>query len=190
MDVVTGTDTSKLPTGADPLLAGVRRMTVLADSTTDAEAIFGTLARELLAIPGAEEIHIHHLCQAGDEQELVVIYLFDGEERLSYLAPRGERPPGVSWVASTGRSFVAADARELAASVPRLALVSSAPTKRNSKPGEMKISVAPECGSILPPVAWSAQCSSVRTTVVPTATIRRPSLTTRLTASAAEAESV
>ena len=128
MDVVTGTDTSKLPTGADPLLAGVRRMTVLADSTTDAEAIFGTLARELLAIPGAEEIHIHHLCQAGDEQELVVIYLFDGEERLSYLAPRGERPPGVSWVASTGRSFVAADARELAASVPRLALVSSAPT--------------------------------------------------------------
>ena len=128
MDVVTGTDTSTLPAGADPLLAGVRRMTVLADSTTDAEAIFGTLARELLAIPGAEEIHIHHLSQADDEQELVVIYLFDGEERLSYLSPRGERPPGVSWVASTGRGFVAADARELAASVPRLALVSGAPT--------------------------------------------------------------
>ena len=39
---------------------------------------------------------------------------------MSYLTPRSERPPGVSWVASTGRSFLAADARELAASVPRV----------------------------------------------------------------------
>ena len=128
MDVVTGTDTSKLSAGADSLLAGVRRLTGLADSTDDAEAIFGALARELLSMPGAEEIHIHHLRRSGEEQELVVVYLFEGEGRLSYLAPRDERPPGVSWVASTGRSFLAADARELAASVPRLALVSGAPT--------------------------------------------------------------
>jgi diguanylate cyclase (GGDEF)-like protein len=129
MDVVTGTDTPKLPAGAaDPLLAGVRRLTLLADNTDDAEAIFRTIARELLLMPGAEEVHIHHLCAPGEEEELVVVYLFDGDGRLSYLAPRSERPPGVSWVASTGRSFLAADSRELAASVPRLALVSSAPT--------------------------------------------------------------
>ena len=40
---------------------------------------------------------------------------------MSYLLPRAERSPGVSWVASTGRSFLAADGEELASSVPRLA---------------------------------------------------------------------
>src|SRR5438105_103403 len=35
--------------------------------------------------------------------------------------PRAERPPGVSWVARTGRSFLAAASDELQASVPRLA---------------------------------------------------------------------
>ena len=49
------------------------------------------------------------------------MYVFDGEGRVSYLQPRAERPPGVSWVASTGRSFLAAAGEELAATVPRLA---------------------------------------------------------------------
>jgi diguanylate cyclase (GGDEF)-like protein len=48
------------------------------------------------------------------------VYLFEADERLSYLLPSSERPPGVSWVAQTGQSFLAADDRELAASVPRL----------------------------------------------------------------------
>ncbi len=134
MDVVRGTDASKLSiggdlkhaVGGDPLLAGVRRLTLLADSAEDPEAIFRTLARELLMMPGAEEVHVHHLCEAG-ERELTDIYLFEGEGRLSYLTPRAERPPGVSWVKSTGRSFLAADAQELATSVPRLVLVSSRP---------------------------------------------------------------
>jgi diguanylate cyclase (GGDEF)-like protein len=129
MDVLAGTDTSKLTAGGDALLAGVRRLAGLADSADDSEAIFRTLARELLAMPGAEEVHIHHLREpGGGERELTDVYLFEGEGRLSYLTPRGERPPGVSWVASTGRSFLAADARELAVSVPRLALVMTPPS--------------------------------------------------------------
>ncbi len=126
MDVATGTDTSKLSVG-DPLLAGVRRLTLLADSAEDSEAIFRTLARELMHTPGADEIHVHHLSEDGGEREQTVIYLFEGEGRLSYLAPREERPPGVSWVASSGRNFLAADGNELATSVPRLALVGSSP---------------------------------------------------------------
>jgi diguanylate cyclase (GGDEF)-like protein len=47
--------------------------------------------------------------------------MFDGDGRLSYLLPRAERPPGVIWVASTERSLLIADTRELAESVPRLA---------------------------------------------------------------------
>jgi diguanylate cyclase (GGDEF)-like protein len=127
MDVATGTDTSKLPVGGDPLLAGVRRLTLLADSAEDSEAIFRTLARELMHTPGADEVHVHHLSEDDGEREQTVIYLFEGEGRLSYLTPREERPPGVSWVASTGRSFLAADGSELATSVPRLALVGSSP---------------------------------------------------------------
>ncbi len=46
--------------------------------------------------------------------------MFEADGRLSYLLPCGERPPGVSWVASTGQSLLATDERELAASVPRL----------------------------------------------------------------------
>jgi len=129
MDVATGTDTSKLSVGGDSLLAGVRRLTLLADSAEDSEAIFRTLARELMHTPGADEIHVHHLSEDGDKREQTVIYLFEGEGRLSYLAPREERAPGVSWVASTGRSFLAADGNELATSVPRLALVGSSSSK-------------------------------------------------------------
>ncbi|HEY4894546.1 MAG TPA: sensor domain-containing diguanylate cyclase [Solirubrobacteraceae bacterium] len=119
MDVVSGTDTSTSG-GVDRLLAGIRRLSVLADEASDAEAIYRSLARELLAVPGAEEVHVHHLAAAGEEDELVAVYLFAGEARLSYLVPRAERPPGVSWVAGTGQSFLAAASDEFAASVPRL----------------------------------------------------------------------
>ena len=94
---------------------------VLADSSAEAEAIFRVLARELLSVTGAEEVHVHHLAARPGEEEQVAVYMFDGYGRLSYLIPRSERPPGVGWVASTGRSFLAGDARELEASVPRLA---------------------------------------------------------------------
>jgi diguanylate cyclase (GGDEF)-like protein len=119
MDVVTGTDTSSV-VGVDRLLAGIRRLTALADSASDSEAIFRALAGELLSAPGAEEVHVHHLAGSGEE-ELVTVYTAEGNGRLSYLVPRAERPPGVSWVASTRRSFLASDTAEVAASVPRLA---------------------------------------------------------------------
>ncbi len=121
MDVVTGTDTSTSSAGLDGLLAGIRHLTALADGTGNTDAIFRVLARELLPVPGAEEVHIHHLLQDDGEEELVAVYLHGGIGRLSYLLPRAERPPGVSWVASTRSSLLAADPEGLAASVPRLA---------------------------------------------------------------------
>ncbi len=124
MDVVTGTDASTssagVSTGVDRLLVGVRHLTALADGASSAEAIFRALANELLSVPGADEVHVHHLAMDGEAEEQVVVYMLGGIGRLSYLLPRAERPPGVSWVASTRRSFLASDARELAASVPRL----------------------------------------------------------------------
>jgi diguanylate cyclase (GGDEF)-like protein len=107
-------------TGTDALLSGIRRLTAIADGTTDADQIFRALARELLTVPGAEEVHVHHLALTTQASDLVDVYLFDGDERLSYLSPRAERPPGVSWVARTHRSFMAASTEEFAASVPRL----------------------------------------------------------------------
>jgi diguanylate cyclase (GGDEF)-like protein len=117
MDVVAGTDTSSAG-GLDRLLAGIRRLTALADGA-DAETIFRALAGELLEAPGADEVHVHHLAGSGDE-ELVTVYVSEGNGRVSYLTPRAERAPGVSWVASTGRSFLASESGEFAASVPRL----------------------------------------------------------------------
>jgi diguanylate cyclase (GGDEF)-like protein len=118
MGVVKGTDTSASP-AADSVLAGVRRLTLLADGARDADAVLRALARELLLSPGAEEVHVHHLSE--DAQEFVSVYMFEGDGRLSYLLPRAERAPGVSWVASTGRSVLITDVDELAESVPRLA---------------------------------------------------------------------
>jgi diguanylate cyclase (GGDEF)-like protein len=120
MGVLTGTDTSDSHGEVESVLAGVRRLTVLADAAPDSETILRALARELLAVPGAEEVHVYHLAEPDADEELVDVYMFEGNARLSYLLPRSERPPGVSWVASTSRSFLAADDRELAASVPRL----------------------------------------------------------------------
>ncbi len=120
MDVLAGTDTLAPSAGVERLLGGLRRLTALADAATDAEAIFRSLAGELLAVPGGEEVHVHHLATAAREDDLVAVYVFGGEGRLSYLQPRAERPPGVNWVAGTGRSFLAIAGEELEATVPRL----------------------------------------------------------------------
>ncbi len=120
MDVVSGKDASTSSGGVQRLLSGMRRLTALADAATEPDEIFRALAGELLAVPGAEEVHVHHLAAQGRPDDLVEVYLFDAEGRVSYLSPRAERPPGVSWVARTRRSFLAADAEEFAASVPRL----------------------------------------------------------------------
>jgi diguanylate cyclase (GGDEF)-like protein len=121
MGVVTGTDTSSASARTvNSVLAGVRRLTLMADGARDGDAVLRALARELLTSLGAEEVHVHHLSE-DDAEELVAVYMSDGDGRLSYLLPRAERPPGVSWVASTGRSVLIADAHELAESVLRLA---------------------------------------------------------------------
>jgi diguanylate cyclase (GGDEF)-like protein len=125
MGMVKGTDTATLAPTTDSLLAGVRRLTVLADEARDVDSVFRALARELLASPGAEEVHVHQLAQR-DEQELVVVYLFEGDGRLSYPTPRAERPPGVDWVVHTGRNVLIATANKLAESMPRLAATGTA----------------------------------------------------------------
>ncbi len=104
-----------------PVVAGVRRLTLLADTAEDSDTVFAALARELIATMGAEEVHIHRLAPP-EEEELVVVHMLGGDGRLSYLQSHSERPPGVSWVASTGRSFLAVGPRELTASVPRLSI--------------------------------------------------------------------
>jgi diguanylate cyclase (GGDEF)-like protein len=102
------------------LLGGIRRLTAMADGAVESDSIFRALARELLASPGADEVHIHHLTSGGEGEDLVEVFLCEGEGRLSYLSPRADRPPGVGWVARTQRSFLAADTEEFAVSVPRL----------------------------------------------------------------------
>jgi diguanylate cyclase (GGDEF)-like protein len=126
----------------DRLLGGLRRLMRLADVAGEPEAVFRALAGELFSLLGADEVHVYHLSPAGaengfltprapgppvraDDQDLVVVYLFGGEGRLSYRTPRAERPSGVAWVAGTGQSVLATGARELAASVPRLAATGS-----------------------------------------------------------------
>jgi diguanylate cyclase (GGDEF)-like protein len=118
MDVVLGTDTSGSGS-VDDLLAGIRRLTALADSAGDSETIFRSLARELLSVPGAEEIHVQHL-SSRSEEDLVDVFLLAGNGRLSYLVPSNERPSGVKWVLGTGQSLLVADAEQMAVQVPRL----------------------------------------------------------------------
>ncbi len=130
-----GTDTAEQTPGTDEILAGLRRLTLLADSASDPDSIFRALARELFLAIGAEEVHVHRLSEAtarstaltsgvapAAEEDLVVVYMFGGEARMSYVLARAERAPGVSWVASTGKRVLASGARELTASVPRLAV--------------------------------------------------------------------
>jgi diguanylate cyclase (GGDEF)-like protein len=120
MDVVAGTDTSSAA-GIDSLLAGIRRLNALADTVNDSEGIFRALAGELLSVPGADEVHVHHLSDLGEE-DLVAVYVYGGSGRLSYLLPRAERPPGVDWVAANKQSFMSSEDDELTSSVPHLAL--------------------------------------------------------------------
>jgi diguanylate cyclase (GGDEF)-like protein len=118
MDFATGKDASA---DVDRLLGGIRRLTALADGAMEGEAVFRALAGELVELPGAEEVQLHVLARPGQLDDLVVVYMPGENGRLSYLQPRDERPPGVRWVARTGRSFLAAAAEELEATVPELA---------------------------------------------------------------------
>jgi diguanylate cyclase (GGDEF)-like protein len=111
-------DTYERPAEMGSLLAGVRRLSHLADSTGEPREIFRALAGELFAELGVEEVHVHHL---AEDEDAVVVYMFGGDGRISYLAPLGERPHGVAWVAESGNHVIACGARELAAAVPRLA---------------------------------------------------------------------
>lgn len=107
------------------LIAAMRRLASAADRASEPEQVHRALAHELMSVLGAEEVVLHHLHAGVDGRELVLVYMFEAEGRLSYLVPTAERPAAISWVASTGRSFLAADQRELLASVPRLAQGSS-----------------------------------------------------------------
>jgi diguanylate cyclase (GGDEF)-like protein len=124
MGVVSGTDTPTPRGTLDAALAGVRRLTLLGDTAASADAVFRALARELLVLPSAEEVHVYHL--ARDREDLVDVYMFEGDGRVSYLLGRGERPPGVGWVAQMPRSLLIADPAEIAERVPRLAETGSA----------------------------------------------------------------
>ena len=91
---MTGTDTSTSPGGAESVLAGVRRLTLLAEGAANSEVILRALARELLALLGAEEIHVHHLAEAGVEEELaanVPRLLQAGAASGALLVPLSER---------------------------------------------------------------------------------------------------
>jgi diguanylate cyclase (GGDEF)-like protein len=122
MGMLEGMEASAPSTGYESVLAGVRRLTLLADAARGAETIYRGLGGELLRVPGAEEVHVHHLAAGhpDGEDELVVVYMFDGHGRVSYALPRAERPPGISWVASTGRACLIADGVELERSIPRV----------------------------------------------------------------------
>jgi diguanylate cyclase (GGDEF)-like protein len=119
------------------VLAGVRRLMLLADEPGGEDAVYAGLARELMGVLGAEEVHVHALGARGG-QDLVVVHLLHGEGSLSYLQDALQRPPGVDWAQRSGRSFLAIGPRELSATVPRL--VSGAPA------GEQ----APSCALIVP----------------------------------------
>jgi diguanylate cyclase (GGDEF)-like protein len=120
MGMPKGKEASAPSTGFESVLAGVRRLTMLADGTRESETILRALAGELLCVPGADEVHVHHLARDGTEDDVIAVYMFEGHGRVSYLLPRSERPPGVSWVASTRDTSVIADGSELARSMPRL----------------------------------------------------------------------
>lgn len=104
---------------SDLLLRGVRRLASLANRAGEPEQVFRALAQELQTVLGAEEVHVHHIVGVPARRDLVVVYLNE-DGRLSYHNAAGERPPAVSWVASTGRNFLAGGERELIAGLPGL----------------------------------------------------------------------
>ena len=99
MDVVTGTDTSGGARGLDPLLAGVRRLTLLADERRRLARRSSARSRASCSRRRArEEVHVHHLAAPGAEEDSSPCTCSTATAALSYLLPRAERPPGVSWV--------------------------------------------------------------------------------------------
>jgi diguanylate cyclase (GGDEF)-like protein len=129
-----GADTD---TRASSVLAGARRLLALADAPGGEEAVYAGLARELMGVLDAEEVHVHEL-GVCDGQDRVAVHLLGGDGSLSYLQDVRERPPGVGWAQRAGRSFLAIGPRELSASVPRLQ--SGAPAGAQ----------APSCALIVP----------------------------------------
>src|SRR5437660_11058496 len=117
MGMPRGMDAAAPSGGFESVLEGVRRLTLLGDGTRESETIYRALAGELLCVPGADEVHVHHLAP-GDGDDLVAVYMFEGHGRVSYLIPRAERPPGISWVASSRDTCVIADGAELTRSMP------------------------------------------------------------------------
>jgi diguanylate cyclase (GGDEF)-like protein len=126
MSVRDAAPAREIPADPAALVAAMRRLAVVAERASDPEHVWRSLAHELIAVAGADEVVVHHLDAVRDEEgaggqgDLVVVYLFGGEGRLSYGCPRAERPAAVSWVASTGRSFLAAGERQLLSGFPRL----------------------------------------------------------------------
>ena len=135
MGTPRGTEAGAPPERVESVLAGVRRLTALADGARDSETVFRALAGELLSVPGADEVHIHHLARDGVAEELTVVYMFDGHARVSYLLPRAERPPGVSWVANAWSSGV----RTPSASSPPVAVSSWAASEPVTFPGRVTL---------------------------------------------------
>jgi diguanylate cyclase (GGDEF)-like protein len=125
-------DLHEADAAGDPLLAGLRRLMRLADGPAEPATVMDALARELFALLGADEVQIHRLAPApapherdvaaaAGAEDPVTVYLFAGESRLGYQTPRGERPPAVAWVASTGQRVQLSGVHELARAMPRLA---------------------------------------------------------------------
>ena len=56
--------------GADSLLAGVRRLTRLADSAREPQEVFRALAGELFVELACDEVQVHRLCEDEDEVDV------------------------------------------------------------------------------------------------------------------------
>src|ERR1700757_1842238 len=120
METPMGKEAEGPSSAYESVLAGVRRLALVADGARESETIFRALAGELLCVPGADEVHVHHLARDRGRDELIAVYMFEGHGRVSYLLPGSERPPGVSWVATTHATCVIADGSEVGRSMPRL----------------------------------------------------------------------
>ena len=121
MDVVTGTDTSALLRRRDRLLAGIRRLTALADEASrrgDGPARARARAAGGAGRRGGARPPPRPRGRATKSWSPCTCSTATGASATCCRAPSAR--PGVSWVASTQRSFLAADAAEFAASVPRL----------------------------------------------------------------------
>ena len=101
MDVVTGTDTATSP-GVESVIAGVRRLTLLADGATDVDAVYRALARELLGhFPTFTDLVFEQALSAQDRGDL------EGAAALYMRClEMGNAPPRFSGVVGRG-SFLA-----------------------------------------------------------------------------------